>query len=180
MVLWNDAYLYPVENEDCVHSRKARLCVWKTQKTVIHQFVHLHEEAKPLILRFEHKITWLVVFYVPASYTVTEIFFQNLPSEGKIVNMNFLLIVFYFIICLLLIICCDWSVHGHMTTLQKWYWGAISLSNTLTQSCRVHVLNSQFQLMIGKPTEVNWDKELRRVWASCKIMIRKGISKTHF
>ena len=86
----------------------------------------------------------------------------------------------YIIICLLLILCCDWSDHGHMTTLQKWYWGAISFSNTLTQSCQVHVLNSQLQLLKRKPTEVNWDKELRRVWASCKIMIRKGIIKTHF
>ena len=80
-----------------------------------------------------------------------------------------------FIICLLLIFCCDWSDHGHMTTLQNWYWGAIFLSNT--QSCQVHVLNSQLELLKRNPTEVNWDKELRGVWASCEIMIMKGIKK---
>ena len=84
------------------------------------------------------------------------------------------------IICILLILCCDWSDYDHMITLQKWYWDAISLSNTLTQSCQVHVLNSRLQLLKRKPTEVNWDQELRRVWAFCKIMITKGISKTHF
>ena len=35
----------------------------------------------------------------------------------------------YIVICLQLILCCDWSDHGHMTTLQNWYWGAILLSN---------------------------------------------------
>ena len=51
----------------------------------------------------------------------------------------------HIIICLLLILCCDWSEHGHMATLQNWYWGEISLSNTQTQSFQVHVLYSQLK-----------------------------------
>ena len=55
-------------------------------------------------------------------------------------------------------------------------------------SCQVHVLNSQLELLIKRnPTEMNWYKELRRVWASCKILIRKNTNyitfikdKTHF
>ena len=56
------------------------------------------------------------------------------------------------IICLLLILCCNWSDHGHMTILQNWYWGAMLLSNTQTQSCQVHVLNSQ--LLKSNPSEL--------------------------
>ena len=38
-------------------------------------------------------------------------------DEMKYYYIKFM--IYIFIICLLLILCCDWSDHGHMTTLQN-------------------------------------------------------------
>ena len=46
---------------------------------------------------------------VPSDLGVRHVFFRELKSIHTI----------SFSICLLLLLCCDWSDHGHMTTLQK-------------------------------------------------------------
>ena len=46
---------------------------------------------------------------------------------------------------------------------------AILLSNVQTQSCQVHVLNSELELLKRNPTEVNWDKDFKSKNKSLKF-----------